>query len=89
MSMHQCALCENYQRVAIPDVEHPETNSCYVSRGYQEDYRPFKGRSDRVFLTCRHFSHVRTARITYTNGKRETRRATLEAPHVLMPGMED
>lgn len=86
--MDQCDICQYYKRVQ-PSADDPRKNECYLERRHTEQYKPFKKSNQVIPLTCRNFSHVKTAILYYRGGGRQALRATPEQPRLELPGMSE
>lgn len=88
MTIKQCELCQNAEKVEDPDFIWMTQNSCYEPRRRFEDYQPFKkDKKTTVMLTCANFSHIQTAVLGLRGGGQMTIRATPENPKVELSKM--
>lgn len=82
MALNMCDLCQSIKKTETVNAEQPEQNSCFESRRYAENYKPFKKDKTIIRLTCDGFSHIQTAVLGLRRGGRITLRATPETPKI-------
>lgn len=84
-----CELCQSIKKIEPVDAEWSTQNQCYETRSYFEDYKPFKGSNQTVRLTCKNFSHIKTAVLNFRGGGRKVMRATPDTPNIKLPGLDN